>query len=265
MRAGLWLVLLGWVGGASNSTAFAVSPMASAAGASPRARQLRAGDSAACRELLRSRAAESGAAAQLLWKAAAHGGQLLEDEEWYVLDAEWGRSRAPAVLAMQATAARVNCCLYASDEEHAKALLTALHREGKIPWSRPVMFASLADPLLPHVSQLAQQAGATKEFEEPCYFYFAVAGSGDAGAGDACKCDAALRTRPLRLDDANIIDQTWKYRSDTVYAYSHARTHARTHAHTHTHTHTHTHCVPHVTAMGAQDLSSRRPPAAHAP
>ena len=48
------------------------------------------------------------------------GGQVLEDEEWYVLDAEWGRACAPAVFAMQATAARINCCLYAADAADAE-------------------------------------------------------------------------------------------------------------------------------------------------
>ena len=70
------------------------------------------------------------------------GGQVFEDEEWYVLDAEWGRACAPAVFAMQATAARINCCLYAADAADACTLLTAIQREGKISWNRPVMFAA---------------------------------------------------------------------------------------------------------------------------
>lgn len=70
------------------------------------------------------------------------GGQVLEDEEWYVLDAEWGRACAPAVFAMQATSARINCCLYASSASYAYTLLTAIQREGMIPWNRPIMFAA---------------------------------------------------------------------------------------------------------------------------
>ena len=98
-----------------------------------------------------------------------------------------GGGRATAVFAMQSTASRINCCLYAPDAADACKLLTALQREGKIEWKRPVMFAAtnsqkssalalhskytraltsetlcqgLADTLLPQVSNLALQAQA---------------------------------------------------------------------------------------------------------
>ena len=161
-------------------------------------------DFSLCVKLLSPEVERSGAAIQLLGKVARNDGKILEEEDWFVLSAEWDRGSLPTLVAFQRTAIRVNCCVFARDASSASMLLNALH--DKFPWHKKVMFPALQDDLLSSVLEIAAASGAQKVFEEPCYYYLLDRAVNEEGKD-------SKETRSLCAVDAGLVDATWKYRS----------------------------------------------------